>query len=146
MSAISKAMGMSKAGILHYFPHKEDILHALLEPLFEEVEKLVDAEPEPRELLERYLDLMLEERELIALLGQDLSVLAQPEIGTRVYELNNRLLELASGSGADFTRRVQAEHALGGMRSVVVRFGGEDDATLRAESLKAAAAAFAVEP
>jgi AcrR family transcriptional regulator len=139
-------MGMSKAGVLHYFPHKEDILHALLDPLFEKVEKLVEGQPEPRELLEKYLDLMLEERELIALLGQDLSVLAQPEIGQRVYELNNRLLELASGSRSDFTHRVQAEHALGGMRSVVVRFGGEDDETLREESLKAAASTFNIKP
>ena len=143
VSSISGAMGMSKAGILHYFPHKEDLLHALLDPLFEKVEVLVSREPEREELLKEYLCLMIEERELIALLGSDLSVLAQPGIGDKARELNDRLLELLAGEEATPTDQVRAEHALGGMRAVVVRFAEEDPETVREVGLKAAAAALA---
>jgi AcrR family transcriptional regulator len=140
ISAIANAVGMSKPGILHYFPAKDDMLKALFYPSFDEVESLLDRAPNRRYLIEEYLDIMLVNRELTALLATDFSVLIRPEIGERVEEINRRLQEVVAGAGADLTERIRAECALGALRSAVVAFLGSDTEIVRTVALEAAAA------
>ena len=151
MSAIAEALGMSKAGLYHHFRTKDDILRALFYPSFEKVEALLDEEPGRRELLQGYLEIMLEDRELATLLGSDVSVLARPDIGERALRLNHglqaRLVEdgVARGSvaegrveGAGLAARMRAECALGVLRSAVVSFPEADKETVRSVTLEAA--------
>lgn len=57
ISAIAEEVGLSKPGIVHYFPHKDDILEALFRPAFEEVEALLEAGLDREELLAGYLEI-----------------------------------------------------------------------------------------
>lgn len=140
-SEIAAAVGTSKANVYHHFRAKDDLLHALVDPLFEQVELLVEREPKREELLEEYLDIMLENHELVAFLGKDLAVLSRPQIGERAVRIHDRLLTLVAGPGGALADQVRAEHALGGMRAAVIRFSeisGTDLSTVREASLQAA--------
>lgn len=145
-SKIAAAVGTSKANVYHHFRAKDDLLRALVDPLFERVEQLVGREPEREELLEEYLEIMLEDHKLVAFLGKDPAVLSRPQIGERAAHIHDRLLALVAGSEAILAELVRAEHALGGMRAAVVRFSeiSEGDIkTIREASLQAATAALA---
>lgn len=139
MSAIAEEVGISKAGLYHHFETKSALLRALIEPLFGKVAALVERAPGRRELLEEYLEILLENRYLVALIGNDLSTLARPEIGPRAKELNDGLLDLVAGSAVASEGRIQAEYALGGLRSAVVRFSKAEPETIRRAVLEAAA-------
>jgi AcrR family transcriptional regulator len=138
MSEIAGALGMSKAGVYHHFQAKHEIVRALVAPLFDGVESLISEVPRRRELLEGYLDTMWENRELVALLGTDFSLLNQPEVGRRAIELNERLLEAVAGPGADLATRVRAESALWILRAAVIRFPEADCDVVREVALKSA--------
>lgn len=149
---IGKKTGTSKANVYHHFRTKDGLLHALLDPLFDEVEALLDShEPAPngsteqRAVLEEYFDLILENRELVAMLASDMAVLSHPEIGQRTQELNDCLLELVAGAEADVEGQVRAACALGSLQTVAVRFFQADPEEVREAGLKAAMCALAGE-
>lgn len=144
LSAIAGAVGISKPGIVHHFPAKEDILTALFWPSFAKIEALLDRSPGREELLEGYVGIMLEDRDLTTLIATDLSVLARPEIGERAMELNGCLrAQVAGRDGEDLAERMRAECALGALRSAVFSFPGADAETARAVGLRAAKAVLA---
>lgn len=148
---IAEEVGASKANIYHHFRTKDGLLHALLDPLFEEVEALVERhEPAPngsskqRDLLEEYFDLILENSELVSMLASDMAVLSHPQIGQRILQLNDRLLELVTDSDADVEGQVRATCALGSLQTVAVRFFQADPEEVRRAGLKAALGALGV--
>lgn len=139
----------SKANVYHHFRSKDGLLHSLLDPLFEEVEALLNRHypapnrsPEQLAVLEEYLDLILENRELVFMLASDMAVLSHPEIGQRTLELNDRLLELVAGSEADVEGQVRAACALGALQTVAIRFFQADLEEIREAGLKAAMCAL----
>ncbi|BBL80339.1 TetR family transcriptional regulator [Rubrobacter xylanophilus] len=138
LSAVAEEVGLSKAGIVHHFPHKDDILQALFQPLFEEVEELLEGGPGREELLEGYLEVMLRNRRLTVLLATDLAILNRPRIGERVCALNLRLRAALAGSGAGLEEQMRAECALGALRSPVIFFPGADPGPVRRVSLESA--------
>lgn len=140
LSAVAEAVGLSKPGIVHHFPTKVDILKALYYPSFAKIDALLDRSPEWEELLEGYLEIMLEDRELAVLLATDLSVLARPEIGSKAMELNERLRAGVAEENADLAGRMRAECALGALRSAVMAFPDADAGTIREVGLKSAKA------
>ena len=149
---IAEEVGVSKANIYHHFRTKNGLLHALLDPLFEEVEALLDRnQPAPngsfeqRVILEEYFDLILENKELVAMLASDMAVLSHPEIGQRTLKLNDRLLELVAGSEAGVEGQVRAACALGSLQTVTVRFFQASPEEVREAGLKAAMCALAGE-
>lgn len=149
---IAEEVGASKANVYHHFRTKDGLLHALLDPLFEEVEALLDrhepapnGSPEQRAILEEYFDLVLENRELVSMLASDMAVLSHPEIGQRTLELNDRLLELVAGSEAGVEGQVRAACALGSLQTVAVRFFQADEKAIREAGLRAALGALGVE-
>lgn len=146
---IAEEVGASKANIYHHFRTKDGLLHALLDPLFDEVEALLERhEPatngstEQRAVLEEYFDLVLENKELVSMLASDMAVLSHPEIGRRTLELNDHLLELVAGSEADVKGQVRAACALGSLQTVGVRFFQADPEEVREAGLKAAMCAL----
>lgn len=149
---IAEEVGASKANIYHHFRTKDGLLHAMLDPLFEEVEALLERhEPAPngssqqRAILEEYFDMILENKELVAMLASDMAVLSHPEIGQRTQELNDQLLELVAGAEADVEGQVRAACALGAFQTVAVRFFQADPEEVRKAGLKAAMCALAGE-
>ncbi len=143
MSEIAEEVGISKAGLYHHFRTKDDILHTLFEPHFDRVAALLDRAQGGRELLEGYLDVLLEDRDLAALSVTDPSVLARPGVGDRVAELNERLQALVAGEEADIAERIRAECALGVLRSAVLGFPEAAPAIIGSVALEAAAKVLA---
>lgn len=148
---IAEEVGASKANVYHHFRTKDGLLHALLDPLFEEVEELLNrhepasnGSPEQRAMLEEYFDLILENKELVFMLASDMAVLSHPEIGQRTLELNDRLLELVAGSEADVEGQVRAACALGSLQTVAIRFFQADEEAIREAGIRAALGALGV--
>ena len=140
MSSIAEEVGISKAGLYYHFKTKEDILRALYFPSFTELEALLDKEYGWRELLEKYLQIILENRELSALVLTDLSVLSHAEISDRALAINRRLLEALVGEGASLSQRMRGECALSALRAAAMGFPEADEATVQEVGLRAAEA------
>jgi AcrR family transcriptional regulator len=143
MSAIAEVVGITKAGLYHHFRAKEDILYALYRPSFDKVRELLDRNPTREELLEGYLGIMLENRALTTLMATDLSILARPEIVEKALELMRGLQAALVGEGADPEGRMQAECALGALRSAVTAFPEAEAEIVRRVGLRAARAVLA---
>lgn len=146
---LSEMLGMSKANIYHHFPTKEDLLRELLAPLFERLEDLLDrrgsapnSSSERRALLEEYLDLLLENWQLVALLASDAGVLAIPGIGEHKTELDDRLTALVAGSEPTLENRVRTACALGALQTASIRFHQANPVVVRRAGLAAAHAAL----
>ena len=146
---IGEVVGTSKANVYHHFRTKDGLLRALLDPLFDEVEALLDrhqptpnASPEQRAVLEEYFDLILENKELVAMLASDMAVLSHPEIGQRTLELNDGLMALIAGSEGGVEGQVRAACAIGALQAVAVRFSKADSGDIREAGLKAAMCAL----
>ena len=146
---IGEETGTSKANVYHHFRTKDGLLHALLDPLFDEVEALLDRHqpvpngfPEQRRVLEEYFDLILENKELVAMLASDMAVLSHPQIGQRTLELNDGLMGLVAGSEAGVEGQVRAACAIGALQAVAVRFSKADSGIIREAGLKAAMCAL----
>ncbi|MGB3680978.1 MAG: TetR/AcrR family transcriptional regulator [Rubrobacteraceae bacterium] len=142
---IAEALDMSKANLYHHFPVKEGLLHALLDPLFDQVDELLghhrpapNSSPEQREFLEEYFDLILECRLLVTLLASDPGVLAVAGIGDRTIELNDRLTALVAGSEPGVEGQVKAACALGALQTAAIRFYQADSEAVRRAGLEAA--------
>jgi len=138
LSAIAEEVGLSKPGIVHHFPHKDDILEALFGPVFGEVEALLERRPGREGLLEGYLEIILRNRRLTVLLATDLAILNRPRIGERVCALNLRLRAALAGPGSTLEEEMRAECALGALRSPVVFFPEADPGLVRRVALEAA--------
>jgi len=146
---IAEEVPTSKANVYHHFRTKEGLLYALFEPLFEEVEEwlalrdapLVGAEKQ-RAFFEDYLDLVLENKELVFMLGSDMAVVSHPEISQPAMRINDRLLEIVAGPEADAESQVRAACALGAIQTIGVRFSQADSVEVREAGLKAALGAL----
>lgn len=76
---IAEAAGTSKANLYHHFASKDELLYALLAPLLDELESVLDEDrtsyggaSEKTELLGHYLDACLHHRSVAAFLGNNL--------------------------------------------------------------------------
>ena len=149
---IAEEVGASKANVYHHFRTKDGLLHALLDPLFDKVEALLsrhesapNGSSEQRRVLEEYFDLILENKELVAMLASDMAVLSHPEIGQRTLEINDDLMALIAGSEPGVEGQVRAACAIGALQAVAVRFSKADSGAIREAGLKAAMCALAGE-
>jgi AcrR family transcriptional regulator len=149
---IAEEVPTSKANVYHHFRTKEGLLHALFEPLFEEVEEWLTLHESPptgpegqRAFLEDYLDLVLENKELVFILGSDMAVVSYPEISQPAMRINDRLLELVAGPDSDAESQVRAACALGAIQTLGVRFSQADSGVVREAGLKAALGALGIQ-
>lgn len=146
---IGEETGTSKANVYHHFRTKDGLLHALLDPIFEEVEALLqrhkptpNGSPEQRAVLEEYFDLILEHRELVTMLASDMAVLSHPEIGQRTLKLNDDLMALVAGSESGVEGQVRAVCAIGSLQAVAIRFSQVAPEAIQEIGLKAAMCAL----
>ncbi|HYT09977.1 MAG TPA: TetR/AcrR family transcriptional regulator [Mycobacteriales bacterium] len=146
---IAASLGLSKSGLYHHFPSKDDLLAAAVDPLLDRLGDLVDSSPPARSAADRnrflaaYLDILIQHRDVVGLIGADAAVRAHPRIGARLAELDESLYRRLSGDGADLARQVRAAYALVGLQDTVGRFSDADPAVVRSAGLAAAAAAVA---
>jgi AcrR family transcriptional regulator len=123
VAELAAATGMSKAAVSYHFPTKNDLLHALADPLLDDLDALIERYPpaptwpdQVRALLEDYLTTLTEHRQVAAWLDSDKAVLNHPEIGARLHRNTNRMRRAITGSTTDSTAAAaRATAALGSL-------------------------------
>lgn len=107
---IAQALGVTKAALYYHFDSKEEILHALTEPVITELRGLAerasaDPAPAPERLLEAMVDILSRRAFLIR------TVLGDPSVPRQTYrsDVPHRLAEaLAGGPGRPGILRARA--------------------------------------
>ena len=120
---IAERLGVTKAALYYHFKSKEDIVHSLTDDYFAELDALLDwAKDQPRsdetrrEVLDRYVSLVLAGREVFRFLEQNRASLQAMETGkerfARFRDRLDALVDVLAGAGAPLRDRVRATTAV----------------------------------
>jgi AcrR family transcriptional regulator len=123
VAELAAATGMSKAAVSYHFRTKNDLLHAVADPLLDSLDALVDRHPTAphwpggvRALLEDYLTTLTNHSQVAAWVDSDKAVLNHPQIGVRLHHNTERMCQAITGSTADGTAATaRATAALGSL-------------------------------
>lgn len=144
---IAAELGLSKSGLYHHFPSKDSILASLVDPLLDQLEALLQWAPatlstpaEKEAFLARYIDILLEYREVVGLLSSDVAARSHPVSGRRLQDVTEALYQRLAGPSASLSQRVKAAHALVGLQDAVGRFPDANATEVRDISLTVALA------
>jgi AcrR family transcriptional regulator len=148
---LSERLGFTKAALYYYFKTKDDLLAALIQPVFEQLTALITQTPvrrsaaARREVLGAYIDLSTTHVELLRMLTQDPSVARRPASAEHAA-LEERMLQLLAGHEApDLTEKIRARAALAAIRGALVRTdSGGDPVIIRATILAAACGSLGI--
>jgi len=149
LEEIGAEVGLTRAGVLHHFNSKADLLGAVIDPYRWALADLllttkVDDPPtagQRRQLLTRFADLFLEHRGALRLLANDVSARVQLGLCDQWPMPQGRLVTLLVGSDATDLTQVRVIAALGAMIQPLASVWLDlDDATTRDELIDAAVA------
>jgi AcrR family transcriptional regulator len=119
-------LGITTAALYYYFDGKLDILHHVVKPLLDDLERVMAEPPPDRDaLLEVVLDVLLEHRTIVMLVMRDHAVGLQPGIGDCLVEHRKRLLALLMSSDGE-DELVRATAAMGALLRPVVELPDVD--------------------
>jgi len=145
LRAISDALGVTKAALYYHFRAKEDLLVAIVGPMLDRIDQMfaaIDTSlPEPvqqRAFLATYVEELVAQPEVIALLIRDHSVAEHP-LGRRFAAQHARMRELLD-AGDGPAGVIRTTTALRALELAVVEFAGTDPALLRKTALAMAVA------
>lgn len=129
---ISERLGFTKAALYYHFRTKDDILHALVKPILDEIDELTAAVPATpsrvarRELLAAYIRVVAGNHNLISTLGRDPSA-AKRQALAPAQPIFDRLLALLAGSADPGpAERARARAALGGIHAALLNAAPTD--------------------
>ena len=119
---IAERLGVTKAALYYHFKSKEDIVHSFTDDYFAEIDDLVDwgkkqppTEETRREVLDRYVGIMLGGGEVFRFLEQNRAAVQGMEAGKdRFARFRGRLdalVDLLAGPDAPLRERVRATAA-----------------------------------
>ncbi len=120
---IAERLGVTKAALYYHFKSKEDIVHSFTDDYFEEIDRLLDwakAQPQTeetrREILDRYVGIVLAGSEVFHFLEQNRAAVQGMEAGkerfARFRDRLDALVDLLAGPGASLRGRVRATTAV----------------------------------
>jgi AcrR family transcriptional regulator len=120
---IAERLGVTKAALYYHFKSKEDIVHSFTDDYFAEIDNLLDwakdqprSEDTKREILDRYVGIVLSGGEVFRFLEQNRAAVQAMETGKdRFARFRGRLdmlVELLAGPDAPLRDRVRATAAL----------------------------------
>jgi len=120
---IAERLGVTKAALYYHFRSKEDIVHSFTDDYFTEIDALVDwAKDQPasdetrREILDRYVGIVLAGNEVFRFLEQNRAAVQGMEAGkdrfTRFRDRLDVLVDLLAGADAPLRDRVRATTAV----------------------------------
>jgi AcrR family transcriptional regulator len=123
---IAERLGVTKAALYYHFKSKEDIVRSLVEDYFGQVDALVAwGRKQPRtaqvrrELLSRYLDIVIDGHEVSRMLHQNQAALSSltsvKHRGELFKERMGALIELFAGPAAPLHDRVRSAMAASGL-------------------------------
>lgn len=139
LRAVSDSLGVTKAAIYYHFKAKEDLLVAILGPVLDRIDALIESAgdgfrstDEVRAFLGRYLDELARYAGIAALL-RDPGV-AEHRLGRRFASQHARMRALL-GAGTDPASHIRTTTALRGLELAVVEFGDAPAAQVRETAL-----------
>jgi AcrR family transcriptional regulator len=142
---IATAMGLSKAAVSYHFRTKEDLLAAVAEPAFTDLQRFLDeAEAEPgraarwRMAVRGYVSLLVKHRGLLTLLEQDPIAAASPVVSEKMERFAERIRLLFGEESMTPEEQVYLAVALGGLRNAAAWFPAFSDTELNQYLLSAA--------
>jgi AcrR family transcriptional regulator len=120
---IAERLGVTKAALYYHFKSKEDIVHSFTDDYFEEIDHLLDwAKDQPqteetqREILDRYVGIVLAGSEVFHFLEQNRAAVQGMEAGkerfARFRDRLDALVDLLAGPDASLRSRVRATTAV----------------------------------
>jgi AcrR family transcriptional regulator len=119
---IAERLGVTKAALYYHFKSKEDIVHSFTDDFFAEIDALLDwAKDQPRndetrrEILDRYVGVVLSGSEVFRFLEQNRAAVQAMEPKERFVRFRGRLdalVDLLAGPDAPLRDRVRATSAV----------------------------------
>jgi AcrR family transcriptional regulator len=119
---IAERLGVTKAALYYHFKSKEDIVHSFTDDYFAEIDALLDwAKDQPRndqtrrEILDRYVGVVLSGSEVFRFLEQNRAAVQAMEPKERFARFRGRLdalVDLLAGPDAPLRDRVRATSAV----------------------------------
>ncbi|MFF5521850.1 TetR family transcriptional regulator [Streptomyces coeruleorubidus] len=149
---IASGVGLSKAAVSYHFRTKEDILNAVVEPAFSDLETLFEkvgtgpVKPaRRREAISEYVRLLVKHRQLLAFLAKE-GDRENPEPVMRQWRsVAENLEQLFGGDREDLSERLYFAAAVRGLATAPVRFAEVSDDEL-GEHLQRAAERMLARP
>jgi AcrR family transcriptional regulator len=140
---IAEQLGMTKTAVLYHFPSKADILTALAEPYLADLAAAVEGATTRQELFEGFVDVYLRHRALLHdNVIQDLALLAQVPIVSRLRELMFEANRRAAGPNPTFREKVRAAQAIAALSDPVIAYADDPPEKMREEVLRGVALLF----
>jgi AcrR family transcriptional regulator len=126
LQMIADEMGFTKAAIYYHFRTREELLAAVVEPIFEQLSDVITAAESQRSAAARadhmligYAELAVANRALVSVLACDPSVTTLLRDQPHWSELINRQLALLAGDVRDASGLIKATVVLAGISSAV---------------------------
>lgn len=115
---IAESVGMTKAAVYYHYAAKDDLLLELTRPFLDGLSRLVtELRSSParssEDVLGTYLDLFIDNIDVVGLLGRDPATQHHPDIGHRVRGLVAAIQQQLAGSDSSTTRTIATACAMG---------------------------------
>jgi AcrR family transcriptional regulator len=140
LRVVADSLGLSKAAIYYHFKAKEDLLLAMVSPVLDRIDELIDSagprlrsSSERRRFLAGYVDELTGHAGIVALLLRDPGV-AEHAVGRRFVSQHVRMRQLL-GAGDEPASVIRTNTALLALELAVVEFGDADPDDVRETAL-----------
>ncbi|MCK9896789.1 TetR/AcrR family transcriptional regulator [Frankia sp. AgB32] len=125
MRDISERLGLTKAALYYYFPSKETILDALLEPLMSELTRLVDLvrhspPPSTAVLVEQLAEVMAGSGGVLLAFINDPSIVRRRIGQSDMISLQHALVRALAGPAPTDERLLRAHCAVGALKAGII--------------------------
>lgn len=142
---IAERLGITKAALYYHYPSKRDLLAALVEPLVEDAERLLERQTgrhDAEELLSGYFDLCVRHSPLMRAVLHDLAALSESGLIDSVVSVRERLDALLIGVDPGTPAKMGAFTAFGGLQDIAVLLPAHELAEYRDRAVQIAMAAL----
>ncbi|MEZ5375890.1 MAG: TetR family transcriptional regulator [Acidimicrobiales bacterium] len=119
---VGRAVDMTATAIRYHFPTTDDLLLALTDDLFDDLEAAMATYPDDPDwpdgvipMVTDFVNVVLEHRDAALLIRQDGYLLSRPEFGGRLQEILGKIRRAITGPDPDMAATVAAVTAVGGI-------------------------------
>jgi AcrR family transcriptional regulator len=128
LQQIADRLGVTKAALYYHFKSKDELLNAVVEPYFADMEAVLSSfEPgskgklvRRRQRLDDFVQCLLTHRRVVGFLSRDLAVLSRPVVARRSLALQERLSTAIAGSNQTLENQIRISFALTGTLGAIV--------------------------
>lgn len=143
---IAERLDITKAALYYHYRSKDELLRALVRPLLEDAEELLEGHSgdsvDPRALLGDYFDLCVRHSALLLALLNDLGSLGESGLVGRIVDWRLKLDVALVGEEPKTPARMGAVIALGGIQDIAVLMAPGDAERHREAAVEIALAAL----